>query len=159
MESFLSAVLRDRVTRGLEVGLIAAAATTGMLLGFGRAHGAMFRPLNAVAHVAIGSRALFFDRLYPSVTLLGLALLIAALLVWGILFAVIASTVRGLRLLIVATGFTLLVYFVNAGLLPPRLRPGFELTLSAAELAAVYIVLAVSFAAALALTRRVDDRI
>ena len=151
-------MLHDRVTRGLEVGLIAAAATTGMLLGFGRAHGATFRPLNAVAHVAIGSRALFFDRLYPSVTLLGLALLVAALLVWGIVFAVIAARIRGFPLLIVATAFTLLVYFVNAGVLPPRFRPGFELTLSAAELAAVYIVLALSFAAALALTRGVDDR-
>src|SRR4029078_7844555 len=49
---FLSAVLRERVTVGLQVGLIAAAATTGVLLGLGRAHGATFRPLNAVAHVA-----------------------------------------------------------------------------------------------------------
>ena len=151
-------MLRDRVTVGLQVGLIAAAATTGVLLGLGRAHGATFRPLNAVAHVAIGSRALFFDRLYPSVTLLGLALLVAALVVWGVIFAVVAGAVRGIRLLIVATGFTLFVYLVNAGLLPPRFRPGFELTLSAAELAAVYFVLALSFAAALALTRETIER-
>jgi hypothetical protein len=111
-----------------------------------------------VAHVAIGSRALFFDRLYPSVTLLGLALLVAALLVWGVIFSVVASAVRGIRLLVVATGYTLFVYLVNAGLLPPRLRPGFELTLSAAELAAVYFVLALSFAAALALTRETIER-
>ncbi|HEX5438438.1 MAG TPA: hypothetical protein VFW98_14885 [Gemmatimonadaceae bacterium] len=151
-------MFRDRVILGLRSGVIAAAAIVGVLLGLGRAHDSTFRPLNAVAHVALGSRALLFDRLSLEVTLLGLILLVGALLVWGVLFAFVAASLRGIRLLIAGTLFTVVVYLVNAGLLPPRFRPGFELILSAAELAAVYIALAVALTAALMLSRALRNR-
>lgn len=149
-------MLRERLILGLRVGVTAAAAVTGVLLGLGRAHGAAFRPLNAAAHVFIGSRALYFERFNFPVTLLGLLLLVVALLVWGTLFALVAGRARGTRLFLIATGFALLIYIVNTGLLPARIRPGFELTLSAAELAAVYVALALALAGALVLSRDID---
>lgn len=155
---FFPAVLRERVILGLKVGVVTAAAVTGVLLGLGRAHGATFRPVNAVAHVVIGSRALFFDRFYPSVTLLGVVILVVAMLVWGVIFALVATRARGGKLVLLAVALTLFIYLMNAGVLPPRLRPGFELMLSTAELAAVYIATALSLACALTWSRRGRDR-
>ena len=57
-DTFLSRVSENRVRDGIEIGVIAGAATAGALMGFGHARGATLQPLNAVAHMFAGSRAL-----------------------------------------------------------------------------------------------------
>jgi hypothetical protein len=143
----LSAVLRERVRQGMGVGLIAAAATAGALVGFGLARRAPLRPLNAVAHLLIGSRALFVEGFDVAVTPLGIALHTLSVVVWAVLFAVIAGGLRGLRLVASAAALAALAFLIDYVFVPERLQPGFEATLSAAELAATYTVLALALAA------------
>ena len=57
---------------GVRCGVVAAAATAGVLLGFGIARGAAMRPLNSVAHILIGSRAYYMVGLDWFVTPLAL---------------------------------------------------------------------------------------
>jgi multisubunit Na+/H+ antiporter MnhB subunit len=45
------------VARGLVGGMVAAASLIGLLLGMGRRTGTAFRPLNATAHMLLGTRA------------------------------------------------------------------------------------------------------
>jgi hypothetical protein len=147
----------ERLRLGVRAGLIVAAATAGALVGFGIVRGAPMLPLNAVAHVALGSRALLFDRFDPTVTIIALALHTLSLVVWGALFALIADRARGVLLGIAAAIFTAVVYFADVHLLPERLRPGFERVLSATEVVSVYVLLALSLTLAILLLRQRDD--
>ena len=154
---FLSAVLRDRVRQGLWTGLIAAAATAGTLVGFGLARGAPVRPLNAVAHILLGTRALVFDSFDLAVTGTALALHMLSLLAWGVLFVLLAARFRGIRLIIAAIVFAAGAFAVDYYVLPSRFRPGFESTLSGAEVAAVYLVLALALVIGLTASRPSPD--
>lgn len=140
-------MLRERVRQGAWAGIIAAAATLGTLLGFGRARGATLRPLNAVAHMVYGTRAFLMDELYAPITLTALVLHVASVLLWGIAFALLAGRLRGIRLLIAALLFSGFAWVTDRFLVPAALAPGFEQVLSPLELATVYLVLALSLAA------------
>jgi hypothetical protein len=143
LAGFLSAVFGQRAREGTRAGIIAAAATFGALIGFGRAHGAALRPINAVAHVLLGERARLVDGVVPAVTISGLAVHIVSLLVWGTLFALIFGRLRGAQLLLAAFLFAAAA-FVFDDLAPARLRPGFEPTLTTPERVAVYAILALA---------------
>ena len=52
-------MLRNRVLRGVWIGLVAAAATAGALVGFGWVRGYPLQPLNTVAHILLGTRAFY----------------------------------------------------------------------------------------------------
>jgi hypothetical protein len=149
-----SVVLRERVRLGMWTGCVAAAATAGALVGFGRARGAPAGPLNAVAHMVIGTRALVIEGFDVAVTTLGLTLHAVVILIWGVLFALVAARLRGTRLLLAATLFTAAVFVFDYYIVPPQLRPGFESVLSPSEVAVVYAVLALALALGLGLHRR-----
>lgn len=139
-------MLRERVRQGAWAGIIAAAATLGTLLGFGRARGAMLRPLNAVAHMVYGTRAFLMDELYAPITLTALALHVASVLLWGIVFALVAGRLRGARLVLAALLFSAFAWATDRFLVPSALAPGFDQVLSPLEVATVYLVLALSLA-------------
>ena len=149
-----SVVLRERVRQGAWAGCIAAAATAGALIGFGRARGSPAAPLNAVAHILIGSRAQVIDGFDLAVTLMALGLHVLSILIWGVLFALFAARLRGTRLLTAAALFTAAVFVADYYLVLPHLRPGFEAVLSRGEVAAVYVLLALSLAVGLNFARR-----
>lgn len=146
-------MLRDRLRDGAFAGLIGAAATAGALIGFGLARGAAWRPINTVAHLAIGYRAEITDGFDPLVTSVGIAVHVASLVGWGLLFALVAARLRGARLLLAALLFAAGAFLLDHVLLPVRLKPGFELVLSWPELIAVHAILALALAAGLAMSR------
>jgi hypothetical protein len=139
-------VWRERVGRGLVAGVVAAGATAGTLLGLGRARGAAFALLNDAAHILIGSRALSVDTFSAQVTGLAMLVHLASLLLWGVLFALLAGGLRGWRLAIAAVLFAGGALALDVLVLPPSLRPGFETAMTAGELALLYAVLAAALA-------------
>lgn len=148
-------MLRERVRRGLVAGIIAAAATAGVLLGLGRSHGATFTLLNDTAHILIGERARLVESPHAVVTPLAMLVHVMSLLVWGVLFAMIAASWRGWRLIAAAVLFTAGALLADLFLLPASLRPGFETAMSVPELILLYAVFALALGFGLGESRRV----
>jgi hypothetical protein len=132
----------QRIREGAWAGLIAAAGTAGALIGFGAGRGAPARPLNAIAHLLVGSRAQATPAFDPLLTSIGVLLHAGSLFVWGLLFAHIAARVSGWRLAVAALVFSATIFVVDLFVLPRRLSPGFQLTLSWGEVIATYLVMA-----------------
>ena len=141
--------MRRRIREGLRSGIVGAAATAGALVALGRAHGAALRPLNAVAHIAIGSRAYFLETLDLLVTPMAIALHVASVALWGVVFSLLSPRLRGPKLYPAALAFAAGTWVIDYRIVPDRLRPGFESGLSGIEIGFVYLVLALSLAWAL----------
>jgi hypothetical protein len=148
-DAFLSRVQKNRFREGIGLGIIAGAATAGTLLGFGRARGAMLQPLNAVAHMFAGSRAFMTTGFQPGITGGALAIHFFSTIIWGIILAYVADSLRGRARAIAPVGVAILAYLVDRFVAPNALRPGFEEILSSGETTFVYVVLAASLAAGL----------
>jgi hypothetical protein len=86
------------LAQGILTGALAAAATAGALLGFGIQQGTPARPFNAVASLLLGDRAYGIWGFHLVVTVVGVIVLVALTLGWGVLFARLAGGMRGLRL-------------------------------------------------------------
>jgi hypothetical protein len=151
---FFPAVIRDRLSQGVYAGIVAAAATAGMLIGFGRARGEAWRPLNAVGHLLLGYRARLMDRFDVFVTPVGVALHLTFVVLWGVLFALVAARLRGWRLAAAAAALGAAALVIDARLLPDGLDLGFPALLSRPELIALYAVLAAALALGIRLARR-----
>lgn len=150
-------MLVDRIRIGVRAGVIAAAATAGVLVGFGLARGAPAQPINAVAHIALGSRAFLFDDFNLLVTLTGVTLHALSVIVWGVLFALVAARLSPHLLWLGAVLMAAVAYVADYHLLGERLRPGFERVLSAAEVVSLYVVLGAALALGVLLARARDD--
>jgi hypothetical protein len=146
-------VLRRLAREGYRSGTIAAAATAGSLVAFGRAHGAAMRPLNSLAHIVLGSRAFFTGSAGVIVPPLAILVHWGSVLAWAVVFAAITGGRRDRWLYPAALGFALVTMLVDRYLMPDRLRPGFESDLSGPETSCVYLVLALSLAWGLARER------
>jgi hypothetical protein len=151
-------VLRERLSEGTRAGLVAAAATIGVLIGFGIARGAPLLPLNSVAHTAFGTRAYLMQGFDLALTLVAVTFHLISVALWGVIFALVAARLRGTALLLGSLLLALVAYFVDQHLAPERLKPGFERVLSTPELTVVYLVLALSLALGLHLARVTADR-
>ena len=137
-------------------GIVAGAATAGTLIGFGRARGELWRPLNAVGHLLLGYRARLMDRFDPLVTPVGVALHLLSAVLWGVLFALVAARLRGWRLAAAAVALGAAAFVLDTRLLPERLDLGFPALLSRPELIAVYAVLAAALAIGIRLAGRAE---
>ncbi|HEX6533549.1 MAG TPA: hypothetical protein VF041_03075 [Gemmatimonadaceae bacterium] len=145
--------------QGVRAGIIAAAATLGTLLGFGRVRGAALQPLNAIAHMTFGTRAYLMDGFDPAITLLALLVHIASVLLWAVIFALLAGRLRGWRLVVSALLFGGIAWVTDHALVPDALSPGFEQVLGPVEVGVVYVVLALSLAAGIRLAAPRPDTI
>ncbi len=141
-------MLRDRLLFGMWIGLVAAAATAGALVGFGWARGAPVHPLNTVAHILVGSRAFDIRAVHPLVTPAGIFVHALSLVAWGILLSLVLGRARGARALAIAFVFAAAVALIDFVVLPERLSPGFESMLTRGEVVVVYGVMAVAMAVA-----------
>ncbi len=141
-------MLRDRVLHGIWIGLVAAAATAGALVGFGTAREAPVQPLNAIAHVIVGSRAFYVQNAHLLVTTVAVLVHLVAMAGFGVAFAWAFGRWRGTRLWIAAIGFATLVAVVDFVILPERFSPGFESVLTRGEVVVVYALLALAVALA-----------
>ena len=151
-------MLRDRLLRGVWIGLVAAAATAGALVGFGWVRGAPLRPLNTVAHVLVGSRAFYVHDADLLVTSAGLLVHVLSLVIAGMLFSVLAGRLRGAWRWVAAVAFAAAVAAFDFLLLPSRHAPGFETVLTRGEVVMVYAVLAAAIAVAADMTMKHEER-
>jgi hypothetical protein len=147
-------MLRDRLLRGVGIGLVAAAATAGALVGFGWARGAPLQPLNTIAHPLLGSRAFYVHEADPLVTLAGILVHTLSLIAWGALFSLVVRASRGVWLWAAALAFTVFVAAFDFLLLPARLSPGFETVLTHGEVIMVYAVMAAAIAVTAGMIRQ-----
>ena len=109
---------------GLQVGTISAAATAGVLAGFGLSGEGAASAFHTLGRLALGvtQNAGAAAQTAASLAGLGLHVLLAGL--WGLLFVLVAGGLRGPRLAGAAVLFALFVYALDLGLLPPLLRLG-----------------------------------
>jgi hypothetical protein len=76
---------------GITTGILPAAATTGMLLGFGMRDGAPARVFNAIGAILVGQRGLGAD--FSAATIVGVLLHVAVMLLCGVVYtALVAET-------------------------------------------------------------------
>jgi hypothetical protein len=136
----------NRLRDGIGIGIIAGAATAGALMGFGHARGATLQPLNAVAHMYAGSRAFVTTGFQPGITLGAITIHLLSTIVWGVILAYVASTLRGWARTLAPLAVGLFAYLADRFLAPNALRPGFEELLSSGETIFVYVVLAIALA-------------
>ena len=151
-------MLRERLSEGIRTGVVAAAATIGVLIGFGIARGAPLRPLNSIAHAAFGTRAYLMEGFDPVLTSVAVTVHLLSIVLWGIIFALVAARLRGAALLLGSLVLAVVAYIVDQLLISERLKPGFETALSTPEITVVYLVLALSLALGLHAARLAKDR-
>ncbi|MGI9079068.1 MAG: hypothetical protein ACR2G6_17325 [Gemmatimonadaceae bacterium] len=146
----LSRMMGERVRMGMFAGMAAAAATAGVLIGFGIARGAPWSLINSVAMIALGNDARFHVG-FDAVTAVGLVVHVLSILLWGVVFAIVAWRLRRWWLAFAGLLFAGVVYGIDILLLPSRIAPGFESALSTPELTIVFATLGMSLAAGVAL--------
>jgi hypothetical protein len=135
-------MLRDRLLRGVWIGLVAAAATAGALVGFGWVRGSPVQPLNTIAHVLVGSRAFYVREAHPLVTPVGILVHALSLILWGMLFSLAVGRRRGTWLWVGAVVFAVAVAAIDFLVLPARLSPGFEAVVTRGEIIVIYALMA-----------------
>lgn len=126
--------------RGIAAGLVAAAATAGLLIGIGRRAGTAFRPLNATAYAVIGTRA---DGVwgFGHVTIIGVLVVLLVSAVAGIVVAWLSPSQRTLRVVLAAAAVAVIGYFFHVHVAARR-DGGLSALLSTGELRALYITVA-----------------
>jgi hypothetical protein len=135
-------MLRDRVLRGVWIGLVAAAATAGALVGFGWVRGYPLQPLNTVAHILLGSRAFYVREAHPLITPVAVLVHALSLTIWGALFSLAIGQRRGIWLWVGAVLFAIGAAAIDFLVLPARLSPGFQTVLTRGEIIVIYALLA-----------------
>jgi hypothetical protein len=131
------------VRRGLAAGVVAAAALVGLLMGMGRRAGTAFRPLNATAHVLLGTRADDVWGFDGVVTIVGCVVVLAVSAVAGLVVARLTPSHRTFRVLVAAAGVALLGYLLHL-YVAARSLGGLSALLSIGELRALYVALALA---------------
>jgi hypothetical protein len=129
--------------RGLVAGVVAAAAIVGLLAGIGRRTGTAFRPLNATAHVLLGTRADDVWGFDGVVTVVGCAVVLVMSAIAGLAVARLAPSHRTFRVLVAAAGVALVGYLLHL-YVAARSVGGLSALLSVGELRALYVSLALA---------------
>jgi hypothetical protein len=133
------------VARGLVGGMVAAASLIGLLLGMGRRTGTAFRPLNATAHMLLGTRADDVWGFNSVVTIVGVLVVLALSAMTGVVVAWLAPSFRTLRALVAAAGVALVGYLLHLHV-AARSPGGLSALLSVGELRALYVTLPIALA-------------
>lgn len=125
-------------------GGVAFASALGMLLGFGRRSGTLWRPLNAAAHTVLGSRAEGVWGFQPDVTLMGGAVVLVVSLVAGLAAAGLSTVFRStLSGAVSALGVATAGYLVHVHIVA-HTPGGLAALLGVGELRALYVVVAIA---------------
>jgi hypothetical protein len=139
-----ASLLRDSVVTGV----IATTATTAAITWRGMAEkGKAVPPLNAVSHIAWGSRAAHRDKTSWKFTATGLILNSMAVTLWGALYEAFLGE-RGeknpLVGLLGGAAISAAAYITDYYLVPKRFTPGFEMRLRQRSLTWIYAILGLS---------------
>jgi hypothetical protein len=131
------------IGRGLVGGTVAAAALFGLLAGIGRRAGTAFRPLNATAHVVLGTRADDVWGFDGVVTIVGCVVVLVMSAMAGLVVARLAPSHRTFRVFVAAAGVALVGYLLHL-YVAARAVGGLSALLTTGELRALYVTLALA---------------
>ncbi|MEO8623051.1 MAG: hypothetical protein ABI625_18395 [bacterium] len=134
------------VLMGLGTGAVTAAASFGILLGFGRRYGTLWRPLNAAAHAIIGARADGVWGFQLDVTPMGGAVVLVVSTMAGVVIAQLTSSRRTLHRALAAFGIALAGYLAHVHIVA-RTPAGLAALLTQGELRALYATGAIALLA------------
>ena len=135
-------VRRNWIEAGVTTGLIAAAATSGALMGFGLRFGTPLRPFNTIAASVLGVAAVAASNAPGMVTTIGIAIHVAACIAWSLAYAWIVEFSHGHEWEWgVATS---LVAFALTSMLARSFDVGLGTLLSVAQRIALAVVLAIA---------------
>lgn len=119
-----------------------AAAVTGALLAASHAEaGDAWAAVNDISHLVLGRERSAARGFHPLNSLLGLTLNAAAVGTWALLYRRLCGRPRRGQAVVSAAAFAAAVYFLDYHLLPRRLAPGMESSLSPRAIAFLYLVL------------------
>jgi hypothetical protein len=133
------------IHRGIVAGLVAAAATIGLLVGIGRRAGTALRPVNATAYTVLGTRADGVWGFDPIVTLVGVVVVLAVSATAGMVVARLSPSFRTVRALLAAAGVALVGYLLHVHV-ASRVDGGLSALLSIGEMRALYVTAASALA-------------
>lgn len=139
-------------------GLLAAAASSGAVLGFGMRAGTPARAFNVIAGVVAGDRARGVWGWDGRVTPIGIALLVVVMVVWGAIFAVVARRAQGWRLVATAIGVALASLAVSLVTVAQRIAPEAARVLGPGQLVGLHLVLAATLAVGMRFAFSGDQR-
>lgn len=128
-------------------GLIAAAATAGVLVAFGMGQRHPFLAFNIAARVVLRSPVSGAPLVAEPDLLLtpvGIFVHLVAVIFWSTLFAIVAAHRRVAVVWVAAAATAIVLFALNTRVLPPSLRPGYETILTNGQLFFLYLTLAVS---------------
>lgn len=134
------------IERTVSAGLVSAAAMTGLLLGIGRQSGILWRPLNAAAHLFIGSRADGVWNFHQTVTPTGGLVVLTLSMVAGFVVACVTASRRTSYVIAAAAGVAVAGYLLHLHV-AARTPGGLAALLTVGELRALYLTLGVALAA------------
>ena len=134
-------------------GAIAMAATAGALLGFGMRAGTPVRGFNILASFVLGDQARGVWGWSSTVTLTGIALHVAMMMGWGVLFTLVAATMRGWRLAAAAAATGLCIWVVSTFVVLRGAGAGADEVLGTGQVAGLHVVLAVALAVGMRFAR------
>ena len=141
----------SRITAGIRVGAVAAAATIGAVIGLGLRHGLALRPFTSAG------RALF-EKLgvvgtSSASAIVGLMMAACAIIVLGVCFTVVAAPLRGLRLLIVAIAFGAIAWGFAGFVVPSVLALSSGAVLGSAQRVFIFTLLSLALVVGMRLAR------
>ena len=133
----------NRTATALAAWSVTAGTALGMLLGLGRRHSTLWRPLNATAHVLLGARADDVWGFQLDVTPAGCAVVLVMSAVAAIATATLTSSRRTAPGAIAAIGVVLVGYLAHL-YIAGRSAGGLAAFLSPGELRALYASVAIA---------------
>lgn len=148
----LSTSSPSRIAIGVRVGVVAAAATIGAVIGLGLRHGLALRPFLTAGGALLALLGLDVAR-GAVATLTGIALVAVAIIVLGVCFTFVAAPLRGLRLFTTAIVFGAIAWAVSAYVVPSILVLSEGTVLGAAQRVFICALLAVGLAVGMRLAR------
>jgi hypothetical protein len=143
---------QSRTAAGIRVGIVAAAATIGALIGLGLRHGLALRPFVSTGLAVLGVIGVSgVGGVVP--VIVGLVLVAAAIIVLGVCFTIVAAPLRGLPLLLVACVFGAIGWAVSRYVVPSILASSVGAQLGTAQQVFVCALLALGLVAGMRLAR------
>jgi len=142
----------SRLLEGVRVGVVAAAATIGAVVGLGLRHGLALRPFATVGRALLDRLGvpLFQGTVTTSV---GVALVSVAIIVLGVCFTIVAAPLRGLRLFMAALLFATIAWVIAAYVVPSILVLSDTTVLGTAQRVFICVLLSLSLVAGMRLAR------
>lgn len=117
---FLGSRMELTLRDGARGGALAAASVSGALLGFGLREGTTARPFNAFAALLLGNRARGVWTFDPSVSFVGIAVLVGGCLLAGVILGAVAAPMRTRRRRLVAFAVALVTAAIGLSALVVR---------------------------------------